>query len=193
VFNDKECPDDDLWPCKEASSLAPLALFSAPTGAPVGSAARLQWSAPDWRSDGLTPTPLATSPIVPERDVPAEQVQPVHGRQAEAEGGGGGGGAEAGDRSAGSSGDGGDTTGGSDGGESGGGSRDGGGGAGNVVGYQVLLAARAESCADACSRAGLRCSLRALRELNSCDALRRHFACPSGCGDSIGGERPACI
>lgn len=184
VFNDKDCPHDDLWPCQEAAVLGSLALFSAPTGAPAGSAARLQWSAPDWSSVSLTPTPLATSPILPDRDLSDEQLQPVQG-QGEAAGVGAGGGAEAGYSSAGGSAAASGITGGGHGG-GGGGDVDVGGG-----GSRVLMGERAESCADACARVGLRCSLSTLRELNSCDALRRHYACPSGCEDSIGGEGPA--
>lgn len=42
VFNDKECPHDDVWPCKEAAVEGARALWSPPGGAPDGSPARLQ-------------------------------------------------------------------------------------------------------------------------------------------------------
>ena len=53
-------------------------------------------------------------------------------------------------------------------------------------------AARAESCTQACTRAGLACDARALYQLNDCAALRRHFSC-SQCEESRGADQPAFV
>ena len=45
VFNDKECPDDDVWPCREAPHQAP-AFFPR---------AKLSWSASAWKATPLSP------------------------------------------------------------------------------------------------------------------------------------------
>lgn len=45
VFNEKDCPDDDLWPCREAAAHAP-AFFRTP---------RLQWSAETYKGHALSP------------------------------------------------------------------------------------------------------------------------------------------
>lgn len=47
VFNEKECPDDDLWPCKEARGRAGHTAFFG--------AARLLWSAPARKAVDLAP------------------------------------------------------------------------------------------------------------------------------------------
>ena len=61
VFNEKDCPDDDLWPCKEASRHAPTD-FAVP---------RLVWS-----SDKLkTPTPL--NPLDKPRAAPGESFEGI--------------------------------------------------------------------------------------------------------------------
>ena len=56
VFNEKDCPDDDVWPCKEASRLAPT-YFTSP---------RIVWSADSFK----TPTPL--NPLPQPRAKPGE-------------------------------------------------------------------------------------------------------------------------
>ena len=56
VFNEKDCPDDDVWPCKEASRLAPTD-FTSP---------RIVWSADSFK----TPTPL--NPLPQPRAKPGE-------------------------------------------------------------------------------------------------------------------------
>ena len=56
VFNEKDCPDDDVWPCKEASRLAPTD-FTSP---------RIVWSSDSFK----TPTPL--NPLPQPRAKPGE-------------------------------------------------------------------------------------------------------------------------
>ena len=61
VFNEKDCPDDDLWPCKEAKDHAP-AFFPTP---------RLQFSAAAMKPLALVPEkarvlqPLSSLPQLP--------------------------------------------------------------------------------------------------------------------------------
>jgi len=55
-----------------------------------------------------------------------------------------------------------------------------------------LVAARGESCSQACSKAGLSCDEAALPGLNGCRALRAHFQCEA-CDNSVGADQPAFV
>jgi len=165
IFNEKDCPHDDLWPCKEAEVESARALFGSPSEAPQGSPPRLQWSALEWKSAPLTPTPFATSSIDPNRDLAVgrdDEAPLQRGATGQADRNGS---TASASHAASDAND------------------------GATLGRgQTIMAERAESCAHACEKIGLRCSLVGLRELNSCDAVRRHLQCLKGCEGSVGGE-----
>merc|ERR1712014_565483 len=50
-----------------------------------------------------------------------------------------------------------------------------------------------EACNGACQRAGLRCEQRQLEYVNTCEALKRTFACEEGCGHQVGKEIPCYV
>eukprot|EP00967_Tisochrysis_lutea_P157456 scaffold319629_cov36-Tisochrysis_lutea.AAC.1 len=157
IFNEKDCPHDDLWPCKEAEVESARALFGSPSEAPQGSPPRLQWSALEWKSAPLTPTPFATSSIDPNRDLAVgrdDEAPLQRGATGQADRNGS---TASASHAASDAND------------------------GATLGRgQTIMAERAESCAHACEKIGLRCSLVGLRELNSCDAVRRHLQCLKG-------------
>ena len=87
VFNEKQCPDDDLWPCTEANAHAP-AFF------PPG---KLVWSTQAWKATALDAIkssvvgPLPTVPQLPEVSR-SDVVRTTTRAAVSGEGGGGGGG-----------------------------------------------------------------------------------------------------
>ena len=165
VFNDKECPEDDLWPCREAARHTP-AFF------PPG---RLSWSADKWKASALSPEKQVVTGAL-------DELRPL-GRQggssssdSSSEGGddgAGAGGAEAqpvlrtearpvGETSI--------TT---------------------VVGRLGVSCTTA--CQR--QRPGSRCDINGLKLLNACDALKQHrgSGCPRGCDVSVGPDQPAYV
>lgn len=169
VFNEKDCPDDDIWPCREASKHAP-AFFPE---------AKIQWSGSQRKALSLGP--------IQERVLQPLSMLP------QLEGGGavrGGGssdhsfiqsssatitGSEIGSRPAGT----------------------GRVPVAAALGQQSSLvpfaAWQGESCTRACARwqLGGRCSKEGLRQLNVCDAMRVHLECDQGCEESMGTDQPA--
>lgn len=59
----------------------------------------------------------------------------------------------------------------------------------------IRTADQGESCDAACARAEprKRCSKDLLPAINTCDHLRRHFACEAGCGQNVGYDQPAYV
>ena len=170
VFNERQCPEDDIWPCAEAAGRVP-AFFPSP---------KLQFSAAAMKPVALTPDkakvlqPLAALPPLP---TATSYRRPIIG------GGGGGGGGSQGRALAATEeprpqtqptqpGDG-------------------------AAAVTPVVAKRAESCVAACERwrPGGRCTLEGLRILNTCEAMQIHLGCATAdaasCEQSAGPDQPA--
>lgn len=167
VFNEKDCPDDDLWPCKEAKDHAP-AFFPTP---------RLQFSAAAMKPLALVPEKARV--LQPLSSLPQLPTAPARRRLAAADdaGASAGAGVGAGVGAGGAAAD--------------GRSADPGGSAPIAV-----VAKRAESCDSACARwrTGGRCTVEGLQQMNTCEAMVEHLGCADvspSCETSIGGDQPA--
>jgi hypothetical protein len=172
VFNAKDCPDDDLWPCTEAAAHRP-AFF--PDG-------RLVWSAKSAEASALAAEKAAVVGALDAlRPLPVASVAPAEQHPAASAAA-----ASASSPTSASSSSASAVYGGSDGADaplaaSG----------GHV---SAVAAARGESCSAACARLrpGSRCDADELLALNNCDVLRTHFdGCTRGCERSEGTDQPA--
>jgi len=167
VFNEKDCPDDDIWPCREAPQHK-LAFFAT---------TRLQWSATARKAVDISPDNSAV--VRPFSDLPAlrssaqlEAPSPHASFQRLLVG------VNEGSKGAKNSG----TTALAV-------------APSKLSVTETVVATRGEGCTHACAawRPQGMCSTTALGALNTCEALRGHMDCAGGCDVSVGDDQPALV
>ena len=168
VFNEKQCPEDDIWPCTEAAEHTPAFFSSAP---------RLLWSASAFKATSLSPPKaLVNKPLEEFRPLRLQLPEAGQSRSAPAQQmlSSGGGMAIPADRLSMEA------------------PRSAAPKLADKAVWYVHPAERGEACTAACAKHGTTCSVPGLQSVNSCLRLREHFKCIE-CEDSVGADQPAFV